>query len=147
MFAAKLYLVQPPRQYTADATAKELQTSINPMEEVAKKEMGLWKELAPPLHSAYCKDLTLNGVPTLTMPFFPPITIAQRRSAWPLIKERLEEFAKIGYAYNEVRWRHVGYREIEGKMQITMIDLGSLDKVDAMDTMAANVQNQVDDMS
>jgi len=143
MFAAKLYLDKTTPLYYADKDgAEELQTSFSLKKEEAEREFKLWRELAPQ-YSHYCKVLTLNDVPSLTMPFFPPIAIVQRHEALPQIKERLDEFADKGYFYSEeVCWTHVGYREIDGMMQITMIDLGSLaDAVDA--TVTAIVRSEM----
>jgi hypothetical protein len=128
MFAAKLFLVKTSTQYCEQDRIKDHKEEIVVKMALAETERSRWVTLAPKC-ARYCKVKRMNGMPALTMPFFPPIPFEKREQALPLIEARLTEIARQGYVYDssDLRWRHFGCRWSNGgKMEITLLDLGSL---------------------
>lgn len=112
MFAAKLFLIRTSLKYSEEERKRELDQQIREKTKLAEEERSKWLLLAPKECHKYCRVIKMNGVPALTMPFFPPIPFEQREGALGLIQERLTEFAKRGYFYSnsDLRWRQVGCR-------------------------------------
>jgi Family of unknown function (DUF5898) len=93
---------------------------------LALSESKKWKKIA----DLDCSVITLNGLPALTMPFYPPLSPEQRNNALSLIEEKLKKLAtNHRYKYKELRWRHFGVRWTDEKMEITLLDLGSLEEI------------------
>jgi predicted metal-binding protein len=130
MFAAKLFLVNTSAQYLEQDRMNDHEEEIGVKMALAETERSRWVTFAPKC-AKYCKVKCMNGMPALTMPFFPPIPFEKREQALPLIEARLTEIAQQGYVYDrsDLRWRHFGCRWSNGdKMEITLLDLGSLVK-------------------
>jgi hypothetical protein len=128
MFAAKLFLINTSTQNLDAERMEDLKEQIEVKMELAETERSMWVTLAPECEK-YCKVKQMNGMPALTMPFFPPIPFEKREQALPLIKARLTKIAQQGYVYarGDLRWRHFGCRwSNDDKMEITLLDLGSL---------------------
>eukprot|EP00977_Amphora_coffeiformis_P029671 scaffold42243_cov168-Amphora_coffeaeformis.AAC.1 len=129
MFVAKLFLIGISTKYSEEDRAKDIQEHIDEKQKMANEELQKWLDVAPECDK-YCRVMKLNGIPALTMPFFPPVPFHNRTEALPLIKARLTELAqKKGLVYEEkdLRWRHFGCRWSENnEMEIALLDLGSL---------------------
>merc|ERR1712232_1089699 len=91
----------------------------------AENECKRWITLAKECEE-YCTVRTINGIPSLTMPFFPMIPQEKREGALDPIKECLLSLNKNGFSYDEVRWQHFVWRQSETCVEITPLDLGSL---------------------
>merc|ERR1719343_1339397 len=132
LFAAKLFLIKASTKFNQVERDKEDDKRLKENYKKAKNERDLWEKLQPD-YKSYCKVVTMNQVPALTMPFFPPVPKDKRKNAIPLIEQRLLHVAKeFGLHYGEIRWRHFGCRwSDDKKMKITLLDLGSLIDVGA----------------
>ena len=127
LFAAKLFLPSEPKSFVGKQREEEYAKTIDNLREIAKKECERWKELGP-RYITYCRCITLNGLPAITMPYFSPIRVADRERALPSIKTLLQHVGKkkLVYAQSDLRWRHFGCRFNGDTMDITLLDLGSL---------------------
>jgi hypothetical protein len=130
MFTVKLFLIKPTWHYSGKDREADNQQSLKDTKKDAENELETWNKLAPTECHKYCKLLKLNGLYALTMPFFPPLPIAQRSVALIQVEQRLLASAKKGYVYDDydVRWRHVGCRYSDNKVGISLLDMGSLSK-------------------
>jgi Family of unknown function (DUF5898) len=142
MFAAKLYLIKETTQFAQEDREKDFKTEFQKKMALALAESKKWKEIA----DLDCSVIALNGLPALTMPFYPPLSLEQRNDALSLIEEKLKTLAtKHRYKYKELRWRHFGVRWAEEKMEITLLDLGSLEAIpsdeDIGDFLSAQVEH------
>jgi hypothetical protein len=149
MFALKLFLIQPSLSYAEEDRAAAFEESLEATKKIAEEELETWKELASPSCFQYCKVLKVNGLNALSMPFFPPLPIAQRADALQLVKARLDYFAEKGYVYNDsdVRWRHVGCRyKLNGDLEITLLDMGSLSKSKPNEVPAECVKRHIEQL-
>lgn len=128
LFAVKLFLIKASLKYSEEERKEEEDKRLEENYETAKIECSRWKKLEP-RYKDYCHVVTLNGLPAITMPYFPPVPPEERINALPLIEERLGAVAKEKLYYNQcdLRWRHFGCRWTESNMDITLLDLGSLD--------------------
>ena len=157
MFVAKLFLVEPSSRSKKKARIEEEEDRRNEMMEKAKKEMNRWKHLNPK-YKHYSNVILLNRTPALTMPFFSPIPIEERKGALEQIKCLLQKIANyknnidqevdgggnesLGddeyYAFDEygIRWRQFGcryYGAENDKLEITALDLGLLKRMKCSD--------------
>ena len=79
------------------------------------------------------------------MPYVGSIPKEERRNPQYLkaIKKQLKKFAKNGFVYREIRWRHVGRRQAKFKVEIVLVDLGSLVEMDPTETIDSAVERQI----
>jgi hypothetical protein len=68
IFVAKLYLIQESTKYEKTDGNTDFDQDLSKKMELAMAECEKWKAIA----STDCSVITLNGLPALTMPFFPP---------------------------------------------------------------------------
>ena len=145
MFAAKLFLIAPSTQFSAkDRRIEEKKKRLSKQKE-ASNELSLWQKLAPGVHQ-FCNLLTLNDLPALAMPFYPPVPYRDRKNALVAIRDKLMEVGKQGYVFAEkdLRWRHFGCRKHEDKkFEITLLDLGSMTHCDQGDCYIQVVTDQM----
>jgi hypothetical protein len=94
----------------------------------ANTECLLWKEVYPE-YARYVRVLKQNSLWALQMPYFNPVPDEKRADLLPKVRDVLERFKKLGYAYkaDDLRWRHVG---LNAKGECIMFDLESLKKID-----------------
>eukprot|EP00977_Amphora_coffeiformis_P020537 scaffold8363_cov163-Amphora_coffeaeformis.AAC.2 len=129
MFVAKLFLIGISTKYSEEDRAKDIQEHIDEKQKIANEELQKWLDMAPECDK-YCRTMQLNGIPALTMPFFPPIPLNKRAEALPLIEAHLTELAQgkgLAYREDDLRWGHFGCRWSDNnEMEIALLDLGSL---------------------
>jgi hypothetical protein len=143
MFAAKLYLIKETTQFAQEDREKEFKKAFKKKKALAMAESEKWKEIA----DLDCSVIKLNGVPALTMPFFPPLSLKQRSDALSLIKGKLKNLAtNHRYKYKELRWRHFGVRWAGEKMEITLLDLGSLERIPRNEDIGGFLSAQVEEL-
>jgi Family of unknown function (DUF5898) len=151
MFACKLFLPRKSVAYLAEDREEEERESLEAKQLEAEKELDLWKTLGPENSHPYCRVETLNGIPALTMPFYPPIPSQERDSALPIVKETLLNLGSRGYVYSEIRWRNFGRRvklthrslPMKAKIEITLLDLGSLEKMSPDQNLSDIIELQI----
>lgn len=133
MFVAKLFLLPSASSCLGtDIENYHVKMQKEKMEE-ATEELKRWKLLAQSDSiRKYCTTRLMNNTPALTMPYFLPIPLGERRKAIPQIREKLTDLAmNSNYVYDgqDLHWRHLGRRNKEGCTEIHFLDLGSLIQV------------------
>jgi hypothetical protein len=129
--------------------AAAFEESLKATEIAACEELKTWKELASASCFRYCKVLKVKDLNALSMPFFPPLPIAQRARALDLVSAHLKDFAEKGYVYDDsdVRWRHVGCRyTLNDELEITLLDMGSLSKSKSNEASAECVTRHIKEL-
>mmetsp|Transcript_8412 Transcript_8412/g.20948 ORF Transcript_8412/g.20948 Transcript_8412/m.20948 type:complete len:267 (+) Transcript_8412:996-1796(+) len=138
--AAKIYLIEPSTQTLYSDRRDEDERSRAEQKKNAFDELARWGKLNKK-YLKFCRVILLDSNWALTMPFFMPIRIIERKDTLPKVKEALLEMAKThGYVFrkDEAKWRHFGERE--GK--IYLLDYESLVLCDPSDYERI-VENQV----
>jgi hypothetical protein len=136
--ALKFYLEKADdwKQYTGDTREEGKKSSEKKADKMAEMELELWKNLYPKLKLCSHK-LKLNHQIVLKMPYFTSVPMKKKLDMDILrqVKTLLEKFQSKKWYYKEVRWRHVGCsKDDEGKLVVTMLDLGSLTRREDNDT-------------
>ena len=128
--AIKMYIKQDKKQ-SKEESKKKWETSC-------KREAERLQTCYPFLKDKVCVQ-ELNKFPCVIMPYFRPLSKKERNEFRENENGKLRTkvhacllaLAEKGLKYHEsdLRWRHIGYYEIENKKEVVMFDLADLEEM------------------
>ena len=124
--AIKMFIPKRSVAATADQRALDWDERFAAKEEEVRNELARWKRLYEDDHGKVVFGVTLCGNPCLLMPYGVEIPLNERCAVLESeVKPLLTKFAQRGFAYRDLRWRHILR---DAKKKLFLADLESLDE-------------------